>query len=163
MSPRYLASTWCQDELEWFKRQVQGREREHGRVFIVRALRTDENRWPEFLRDTRGHPMPGFQYHDKQDSMPYGWRGSAEHREAYVCELWRLKPPTATKALVSCDNLAQAQQCPTKVSMAYPKATENSAEFRASMLVLCNNARSSSNHCKKLIRTNRVIMTRTFG
>ena len=91
MSPRYLASTWCQDELEWFKQQVLNRERDQGRVFIIRALRTDENRWPEFLRDTRGHPLPGFQYHDKQDSMPYGWRGSPEHREAYVRELWRLQ------------------------------------------------------------------------
>jgi hypothetical protein len=91
MSPRYLASTWCQDELEWFKQQVQDRERDQGRVFIIRALRTDENRWPEFLRDTRGHPLPGFQYHDKQDSMPYGWRGSPENREAYVRELWRLQ------------------------------------------------------------------------
>src|SRR5579862_10070953 len=67
------------------------------------------------------------------------------------------------RRLVSCDNLAQAQQCPIKVTMAYPNATKNSAEFRAPILVLCNNARSSSNHCKKLIRSNRVIMTRTFG
>lgn len=91
MSPRYLASTWCKDELEWFGQQVQVREREQGRVFVVRALRTDEGRWPDFLRDTRGHALPGFQFHDKQDSMPYGWRGSGENREAYVRELWRLQ------------------------------------------------------------------------
>ena len=91
MSPRYLASTWCKDELEWFRQQVQERERDQGRVFVVRALRTDENRWPDFLRDTRGHAMCGFPFHDKQDSMPYGWRGSGENREGYVRELWRLQ------------------------------------------------------------------------
>ena len=91
MSPRYLASTWCQNELEWFRQQVQDRERDQGRVFVVRVLRTDENRWPDFLRDARGHSLPGFQFHDKLDSMPFGWRGSSENREAYVRELWRLQ------------------------------------------------------------------------
>jgi hypothetical protein len=91
MSPRYLTSAWCKDELEWFRQQVQDRERDHGRVFLVRVLRTDENRWPDFLRDARGHSLPGFQFHDKQDSMPFGWRGSGENREAYVRELWRLQ------------------------------------------------------------------------
>jgi hypothetical protein len=91
MSPRYLTSTWCKDELEWFRQQVQDRERDQGRVFVVRVLRTDENRWPDFLRDTRGHTLVGFQFHDKQDSMPYGWRGSSENREGYVRELWRLQ------------------------------------------------------------------------
>jgi hypothetical protein len=91
MSPRYLASAWCKDELEWFKQQVMDREREQGRVFVIRALLTDESRWPEFLRDTRGYPLTGFHFHDKQDAMPYGWRGSRDNREAYVRELWRLQ------------------------------------------------------------------------
>jgi hypothetical protein len=97
MSPRYLTSSWCKDELEWFRQQVQDRERDHGRVFVVRALGTDEKRWPEFLRDTRGHPLPGFQFHDKQDLMPYCWRGSTENREAYVRELWRLQTALARR------------------------------------------------------------------
>jgi hypothetical protein len=83
MSPRYLASTWC-------RQQVQNRARDQGRVFIIRALRTEEKNWPEFLRDTRGHALPGFHFHDKQDLMPYGWRGSTKNLEAYVQELWRL-------------------------------------------------------------------------
>jgi hypothetical protein len=91
MSPRYLASTWCKDEREWFGQQVQYRVHDHGRIFLIRALRTDETTWPEFLRDVRGHALPGFQFHDKQDSMPYRWRGSASNREAYVQELWRLQ------------------------------------------------------------------------
>jgi hypothetical protein len=91
MSPRYLTSAWCKDELEWFKQQVLDRERDQGRVFVIRVLRTDDNRWPDFLRDARGHTLCGFQFHDKQDSMPFGWRGSSENREGYVRELWRLQ------------------------------------------------------------------------
>ncbi len=92
MSPRYLASTWCRDELEWFKQQVEDRTRDHGRVFVIRALQTDQTRWPDFLRDSRGHPLPGFQFHDSQDSsMPYGWRGADTHRDRYVQELGRLQ------------------------------------------------------------------------
>jgi hypothetical protein len=97
MSPRYLASAWCKDELEWFRRHIQDRARDHGRVFVIRALRTDDRSWPEFLRDTRGHTLIGFQFHDQQDSMPYGWRGSAENREAYVRELWRLQTALARR------------------------------------------------------------------
>lgn len=97
MSPRYLASSWCKDELDWFREQVEHRERDHGRVFVIRAMRTDENSWPDFLRDTRGHALPGFRFHDKQDSMPYGWRGSIENREAYVRELWRLQMALAKR------------------------------------------------------------------
>jgi hypothetical protein len=90
MSPRYLSSAWCQDELQWFKQQVEDRSRDQGLVFVVRALPTSEATWPAFLRDTRGHALPGFQFHDKQDSMPYGWRGAGTNRDAYVQELWRL-------------------------------------------------------------------------
>jgi hypothetical protein len=91
MSPRYLASAWCQDELQWFKQQVEDRSRDQGRVFVVRVLPTNEATWPDFLRDTRGHALPGFQFHDKQDSMPYGWHGAGINRDAYVQELWRLQ------------------------------------------------------------------------
>jgi hypothetical protein len=91
MSPRFLASTWCQDELAWFREQVQDRARDQGRVFVVRALPTEENKWPDFLRDDRGHALPGFQFHGREDWMPYGWRGSTENHEAYVRQLWRLQ------------------------------------------------------------------------
>lgn len=91
MSPRYLASSWCKDELEWFRQQVQDRTRDQGRVFVIRALPTDENSWPDFLRDDRGHAMIGFRFHDPQDSMPYGWRGSRENSESYVRQLWLLQ------------------------------------------------------------------------
>jgi hypothetical protein len=91
MSPLYLESSWCKDEMEWFRQQVADRERDQGRVFIIRCWRTDDKSWPDFLRDTRGHALPGFQFYDRQDGMPYLWRGSEINQKAYVQELWRLQ------------------------------------------------------------------------
>jgi TIR domain len=91
MSGPYLGSTWCRDELDWFRQQVQDRERDQGRVFVVRAMSTGETTWPDFLRDSRGHALPGFQFHANQDAMPYCWRGSNTNRDAYVMQLGRLQ------------------------------------------------------------------------
>jgi len=91
MSPRYLASSWCRDELEWFRAQVHDRAREQGRVFVVRALPTIESNWPDFLRDQRGHSLVGFRFHDPQSNMPFGWRDMRETNEEYVRQLWRLQ------------------------------------------------------------------------
>ncbi len=91
MSPRYLTSSWCKDELEWFRQQIQERERDQGRIFVIRALRTDESQWPEFIRDARGNSLIGFLFHDNHNAMPYGWRSSTANNEAYVRELWRLQ------------------------------------------------------------------------
>jgi hypothetical protein len=71
MSPRYLGSAWCKDELEWFRRQVEDRRRDQGRVFVVRAWPTAESSWPEFLRDERGHALVGFWF-DGASSMLTG-------------------------------------------------------------------------------------------
>ncbi len=91
MTPRYLASCWCRDELEWFRQQVHDRSRDQGRVFVIRALPTVESEWPEFLRDQRGHSLVGFRFHDPQSNMPYGWRDIRETDEEYVRQLWRLQ------------------------------------------------------------------------
>ena len=91
MSPRYLTSAWCKDELEWFKQQVLGRARDQGRVFVIRALHTDEKLWPDFLRDARGHALTGFRFYDKPFTNPHGWREAGENSEPYVRELGRLQ------------------------------------------------------------------------
>jgi TIR domain len=91
MSPRYLVSPWCEEEREWFQQQVQDRARDQGRVFVIRAVRTEEKDWPDFLRDTRGHALPGFRFHDKQEEMPYGWRGGNQSHDLYVQELASLR------------------------------------------------------------------------
>jgi hypothetical protein len=63
MSPRYLVSDWCTNELGWFKTQFQNRRRSPGRVFVVRAVSTKTDEWPDFLKDEQGHPDIGFQFH----------------------------------------------------------------------------------------------------
>jgi TIR domain len=76
MSPRYLASAWCTDELRWFESQFAERRKGPGRIFIVRAVSTDRNTWPRFLKDDRGHPDLGFRFHRETDEAyvePYGW------------------------------------------------------------------------------------------
>ena len=63
MSKYYLSSLWCKDELEWFRAQISDRKRDQGRFFVIRAQPTDESLWPDFLKDERGHVLPGFQFH----------------------------------------------------------------------------------------------------
>ncbi len=76
MSPRYLSSSWCNDERQWFEEQIATRSHEHGRVFVIHALPTDAEKWPAFLRDERGNAMVGFRFYDSAEGdrpRPYGW------------------------------------------------------------------------------------------
>jgi TIR domain len=74
ISNRYLKSSWCRAELEWFRAQVQARPGDSGRVFVLRAQKTDESLWPEFLRDSRDHAMTGFTFHDPKVGDPWGFQ-----------------------------------------------------------------------------------------
>ncbi|MEA2759544.1 MAG: hypothetical protein QOH65_2157 [Methylobacteriaceae bacterium] len=91
MSKRYLASSWCRDELDWFRSQIVERSGDLGRVFIIRAQPTDAKDWPDFLRDERGHEMPGFCFHDRNDGFPLGWPELKQQNEDVVKELGRLQ------------------------------------------------------------------------
>ena len=91
MSKRYLASSWCRDELEWFRKQIQNRAGEPGRVFVIRAQPTDQAAWPDFLRDERGYAMPGFSFHDPETGLPWGWPDLAETDRDFVKEMCRLQ------------------------------------------------------------------------
>jgi hypothetical protein len=90
MSRYYLASSWCKDELDWFARQIRDRSLDQGRVFILRAQPTDASKWPEFLRDERGHAMPGFQFCAAEAEIPYGWPDFIDQNEEFRKELSRL-------------------------------------------------------------------------
>jgi hypothetical protein len=84
MSKWYLTSDWCRDELGWFRRQVHGRTVAGGRVFIIRAQETDTNRWPNFLRDRRGHAILGFAFHGSKDrESPLGFEPAQRDKEYY--------------------------------------------------------------------------------
>lgn len=89
MSPRYLSSGWCKDELEWFREQIQQRSSDQGRVFVIRALATKDGDWPDFLRDERGNSLVGFHFHDPTTKMPYGW-GNIDDRDV-APKLWTLQ------------------------------------------------------------------------
>ena len=91
MSKRYLASSWCRDELEWFRKQIRDRAGEHGRVFVIRAQRTDTAAWPDFLRDERGNAMPGFSFYDPENGVPWGWPDLRETPRDFVKEMCRLQ------------------------------------------------------------------------
>ncbi len=85
MSPRYLTSTWCRNELEWFRDQIEDRRKHRGRIVLVRAAYTDTSEWPEFLRGESGHGSLGFQFHDpKPGAWPYTIGGSDLNRNEYI-------------------------------------------------------------------------------
>jgi TIR domain len=91
MTKRYLGSSWCRDELEWFRKQIQDRAGDQGRVFVIRAQPTDHGAWPDFLRDERGHTMPGFSLFDPEDGLPWGWPDLRDTNRDFVKELCRLQ------------------------------------------------------------------------
>jgi len=88
MSRYYLASSWCKDEAQWFAEQI--RDRREGRVFLLRAQPTDKSKWPELLRDERGHGMLGFQFHAADAEIPYGWPDFIDQNEELRREQNRL-------------------------------------------------------------------------
>ncbi len=107
-SPHYLGSRWCKGELTWFSEQIQDRVQDPERVFIVRAVRTDESKWPKFLRDERGFTQLGFGFHDPQNDEPYCWGGSTENINEYIRSLRTLRT-ILTKRLRDLHDRAQAR------------------------------------------------------
>jgi hypothetical protein len=90
MSKHYLLSSWCRDEVEWFHGQIKDRAGEPGRVFVLRVQPTETAAWPHFLRDERGHAMPGFSFHDL-DGDPWGWPNLSETNRDFAKEMCRLR------------------------------------------------------------------------
>ena len=81
MSPHYLQSKWCRDELTWFEDEVKVRQLTAGCVLVVRALPTDHNSWPSCLKDSQGNVVLGFPFHSEpvtDETRPYGWASSSE-------------------------------------------------------------------------------------
>jgi TIR domain len=76
MSPRYLNSPWCKDELTWFAQELGRRSEDEGCALVVRALPTQEETWPAELKDGNGHSVLGFWFHPrpaKEGIRPFGW------------------------------------------------------------------------------------------
>jgi hypothetical protein len=86
MSTAYLDSKWCKDEREWFKMQFLARRSSPGRVFVIRAVSTNTEEWPDFLKDSRGHSDIGFQFHRETVDVgtePYGWPDLSERTREF--------------------------------------------------------------------------------
>jgi hypothetical protein len=78
MSTPYLDSPWCAQEAEWFAKICQQRADGGERLFVVRYRETDEARWPEFLKDTRGSALRGYYFYASDrnaeaDVFPFGY------------------------------------------------------------------------------------------
>lgn len=80
MSPLYLRSKWCTDEVDWFL--AAGSEgnpelRRFNRIFVARAFPTDHRAWPHGLKDEIGKATFGYFLHPQNarpgEAVPLGW------------------------------------------------------------------------------------------
>jgi len=122
MSKRYLGSSWCRDELDWFRKQVQDRGADSGRVFVIRAQDTDSGQWPDFLRDERGHTMPGFGFYDPESGFPWGWPDLHDAGPHFRQEFSRLQIALTRRLRELRDRAAKRAQAEA-VAVAPPPAT----------------------------------------
>jgi hypothetical protein len=84
MTPHYLRSKWCRQELDWWCEKHRPDTLGAGsRVYICRVRPSDGGAWPEPLKDVVGY----FCYdRDKppDKARPFTWKGSARDRDDYV-------------------------------------------------------------------------------
>jgi hypothetical protein len=120
MSPFYLDSDWCRDEAEWFEEQIRNRGRNDGLFFVARALPTERKDWPVYLKDERGHTLPGFLFHPEpatDGTRAFGWYhphvGESEHWPFYK-QLYSLSGATISrlKEIRRQHELLQSQRAP---------------------------------------------------
>ncbi|HEX8165820.1 MAG TPA: toll/interleukin-1 receptor domain-containing protein [Beijerinckiaceae bacterium] len=93
MSPRYLNSPWCKDELQWFAEELRRRDLQEGCTLVVRALPTPEEEWPDLLKDERGHAVIGFWFHPRpptEGARAFGWPKPTHTDREFYKELSRL-------------------------------------------------------------------------
>src|SRR5262249_35653913 len=88
MSEFYLGSTWCGQELDWFRQKAPG---VLDRFFVVRAFNADERRWPVALKPD-GNALPGYPFHSSSDTdgTPLGWPQPDKNDKSYWEQLTRL-------------------------------------------------------------------------
>jgi hypothetical protein len=140
MSKRYLKSSWCQDELSWFKQQVQDRASANGRVFVIGVQDTNTSLWPDFLRDERGHALVGFSFFDPETGYPWDYPDLREPNAQFGKELHRLQTwlvarlrELSTRAAKNAQDKAVAAvpPKPTGPRLIYLHAPPNSDSARA--------------------------------
>ena len=73
MSPQYLESEWCRRELAAFEKATAERGGVSGRVFIAKAMDTEDLPWPAALTDGEGNKTVGWDFHRRGSPLPWGW------------------------------------------------------------------------------------------
>jgi hypothetical protein len=90
MSPFYMRSEWCGNEVRWFAAAAaQARAAADGRVFVVQAFPTDRGKWPETIAR-----LPGYCFFARhpvaQHELPVGLIGDKEDEVAFKQALYNL-------------------------------------------------------------------------
>jgi hypothetical protein len=78
MTPKYLASQWCRQELDWWiASQAEHKLGHEGRIAVARVWPTGTQGWPEGLVDRDGHELLGQFFYGREKSevrpQPYSW------------------------------------------------------------------------------------------
>ena len=76
MTRDYLLSEWCKKEREWFENEIKRRGHGIESVFVVHAMPTESEDWPDFLKDGFGETVLGFPFCEKAEGLaarPFGW------------------------------------------------------------------------------------------
>jgi hypothetical protein len=93
MTPQYLGSSWCRQELDWW---VEGQRKcgipHQSRIAVARILPTATNIWPSALGDDAGNQHVGVHFFNRAGGSgvrPFGWPAATsstggEFREAVV-------------------------------------------------------------------------------
>jgi hypothetical protein len=84
MTPHYLRSKWCRQELEWWSEKHHPDTTGAGsRIYLCRVRHTESAAWPEHLQDVVGY----FCYdrdRDRDKARPFTWRGAQHDLDEYV-------------------------------------------------------------------------------
>jgi hypothetical protein len=106
MSPLYLKSTWCTDEIEWFVAAggEEGPElNRFNRIFVARAFPTDHEKWPGGLKDKLGKATYGHFFHPSSGragaGFPFGWPMPTRTVQDYWLQIIRLASEITAKLL----------------------------------------------------------------
>ena len=102
MTRRYLLSSWCKEELQWFEAQVKESSRIGGLVLVVRAQPTEHDDWPTLLKDERGETLLGFQFHGRANSAddhihPFGFPEPQPSDKEFFNQLAKLTSVITTR------------------------------------------------------------------
>jgi hypothetical protein len=80
LTPRYLRSKWCRQELDWwFEKHHSDTLGIGSRAYLCRVLPSDEASWPEPIKDVVGY----FCYdrdREPESARPFAWRGARDDR-----------------------------------------------------------------------------------